>query len=159
MILKLHFMNLLQRIDNWGETHHPKWIDVVRIMLGVLLIWIGVLFIQNRDALTAVIEKQPFFTVGAFILAHYIVFAHLAGGLLIALGLLTRVAIIANIPVLLGAVFFVHTRTGLFNVYPEAGLSVLVLLLLVFFLIVGSGPLSMDAYIKRHPEKGNTGVI
>lgn len=151
MILKPNVMNMLQRIEIWGDRHHPKWLDFVRILLGIFLFYMGVLFIQNRDALTALINESPFLTAVAFWIGHYIVFAHLAGGLLIALGLLTRVAVIANIPVLLGAVFFVHSPMGLFEIYTQIGLSILVLFLLIFFLVEGSGPLSIDEYMRRHP--------
>ncbi|HEY0611284.1 MAG TPA: DoxX family membrane protein [Chitinophaga sp.] len=145
-------MNLLQRIESWGDRHHPKWLDFVRIGLGMFLFYMGVIFIQNRDALTALIDESPFLTAVSFWVAHYIVFAHLAGGLLITLGLLTRVAVIANIPVLLGAVLFVHSPTGLFEVYTQLGLSILVLFLLIFFLIEGSGPVSIDEYMRKHPN-------
>jgi uncharacterized membrane protein YphA (DoxX/SURF4 family) len=144
-------MNLLQRIDRWGETHHPRWLDVIRVLLGVFLFYKGVVFIQNIDVLKSVINESPVLTVMSFWLAHYIVFAHLLGGVLIIFGLLTRVAILANIPILIGAIFFVHTSTGLFNVHGEAGLSILVLLLLLFFLVEGSGPISFDEYMRRHP--------
>ena len=144
-------MNLLQRIDHWGETHHPKWVDGIRVLLGAFLFWKGVVFIQNIDVLKAVINQSPFITVLSFWLAHYIVFAHLLGGVLIMFGLLTRVAVLAQIPILLGALIFVRTPTGLFNVHSETGLSILVLLLLCIFLIEGSGPISYDGYMRRHP--------
>lgn len=144
-------MNLLQRIDRWGERHHPRWLDGIRVLLGVFLFYKGVVFIQNIDVLKSVIDESPWLTVMSFWLAHYIVFAHLLGGLLIVFGLLTRVAILAQIPILLGAIFFVHTSTGLFNVHEGTGLSILVLLLLVFFLVEGSGPISFDDYMRRHP--------
>ncbi|PSL20321.1 DoxX family protein [Chitinophaga ginsengisoli] len=149
-------MNLLQRIDRWGERHHPRWLDGLRVLLGVFLFYKGVVFIQNIDVLKSVIDQSPWLTVMSFWLAHYIVFAHLLGGILIVFGLLTRVAILAQIPILLGAIFIVHTSTGLhttglFNVHAETGLSILVLLLLVFFLVEGSGPMSFDDYMRRHP--------
>jgi uncharacterized membrane protein YphA (DoxX/SURF4 family) len=144
-------MNLLQRIDRWGERHHPRWLDGIRVLLGVFLFYKGVVFIQNIDVLKSVIDESPWLTVMSFWLAHYIVFAHLLGGLLIVFGLLTRVAILAQIPILLGAIFFVHTSTGLFNVHEGTGLSILVLLLLIFFLVEGSGPISFDDYMRRHP--------
>jgi putative oxidoreductase len=143
-------MNLLQRIDRWGETHHPRWLDAVRVLLGVFLFYKGVVFIQNIDVLKAVINEKPFLTVVSMWLAHYIVFAHLAGGVLITFGLLTRPAILANLPILIGALIFVHTPTGLFSTY-DIGLSILVLLLLLFFLVEGSGPVSYDSYMRRHP--------
>lgn len=149
-------MNLLQRIDRWGERHHPRWLDGIRVLLGVFLFYKGVVFIQNIDVLKSVIDESPFLTVMSFWLAHYIVFAHLLGGLLIIFGLLTRLAILVQIPILLGAIFFVNSSaalnsTGLFNVHEGTGLSILVLLLLVFFLVEGSGPISFDDYMRRHP--------
>lgn len=148
-------MNLLQRIERWGDNHHPKWIDGLRILLGLLLMWKGIQFVNNIDVLKARIAEQPFLTALSFWLAHYIVFAHTVGGLFIALGLLTRVGVIANLPVLIGAVFFVSAGTGLFSVYPELSLSIAVLLMLLFFLVEGSGRISVDEYMRRHPEPDN----
>ena len=48
--------------------------------------------------------------ISPFVVAHYVVVAHLLGGFLIAIGLLTRVAVVSQIPVLLGAVFIVNAR-------------------------------------------------
>lgn len=115
--------------------------------------WKGIQFVQNIDLLKAHINEQPFLTVLSFWLAHIVVFAHSLGGLLIALGLLTRVAILFNIPILIGAVFFVNSPTQLFAVHSELGLSILVLFLLLFFLVEGSGRFSVDEYMRRHPEK------
>jgi uncharacterized membrane protein YphA (DoxX/SURF4 family) len=83
------------------------------------------------------------------LLAHYIVFAHLVGGALIAAGLLTRLACLVQIPVLIGAVFFINSSAGILAPYDVLWLSVIVLLLLVFFLIAGSGPLSVDRQMKK----------
>ncbi len=146
-------MNILQRIEHWGDTHHPMWIDGLRIMLGLILIWKGIQFVNNIDLLKAHIAEQPFLTALSFWLAHIIVFAHFVGGLFIALGLLTRVGVIANLPILIGAVLFVNSSTNLFSVHSEMILSVVVLCLLLFFLVEGSGKFSVDEYMRRHPEK------
>ncbi len=148
-------MNLLQRIERWGNSHHPKWIDGLRILLGLLLMWKGIQFVMDIDVLKARIAEQPFLTALSFWLAHYIVFAHLAGGLFIALGLLTRLGALVNLPVLIGAVFFVNAGTNLFAVYPELSLSIAVLLLILFFIVEGSGRISVDEYMRRHPEPDN----
>ncbi|SHM96400.1 Uncharacterized membrane protein YphA, DoxX/SURF4 family [Chitinophaga jiangningensis] len=146
-------MNTLQRIEKWGDTHHPKWLSVVRIALGIFLMYVGIMFVQNRDALVRVIDESPALAAMSVGIAHYIVFAHTVGGLFIMMGLFTRIAAALNLPVLLGALIFVHSPTGLFNVYPVLGLSLLVMFLLVLFLIEGSGPISVDDYMRRHPEK------
>jgi len=146
-------MNMLQRVEHWGDTHNPNWLSVVRILLGVFLMFVGIRFVQDRDSLISMINQKPGLATLSILLGHYVVFAHTVGGLFIAMGLLTRVSALVNIPVLLGAVFFVHSPTGLFTVYPMVGLSLLVLFLLIFFLIEGSGRISVDEYMRRHPEK------
>jgi uncharacterized membrane protein YphA (DoxX/SURF4 family) len=90
------------------------------------------------------------FRSGTAFLTSYVTFAHLLGGVLIIVGLLTRIAVIAQIPVLLGAVFFINARSGIFSLQSEFGLSLLVLLLLIFFLVEGGGPFSLDKFIKTH---------
>lgn len=144
---------MLQRIDRWGQTHHPKWIDGLRVLLGLLLIVKGVQFIGNIDLLNATIRQHPFLSVMSMWMAHYVVFAHICGGILITLGLLTRVAVIANLPVLIGALIFITTPTAIFNVHTELWLVLLVLAALILFLVEGSGPLSVDEYMRTHPEK------
>ncbi|NIG56339.1 DoxX family protein [Chitinophaga sp. Cy-1792] len=145
-------MSTLQQLEKWGNTHHPKWLDFVRIALGCFLMYVGVIFVQNRDALSAVIKYSPTLAVFSFFIAHYIVFAHTVGGLFLAMGLYTRLSAWLNVPILLGAVLFVHSRTDLFQVYPVLGLSLLVLVLLLVFAVMGGGRISADDYMRRHPE-------
>ncbi|WP_295124286.1 DoxX family protein [uncultured Chitinophaga sp.] len=146
-------MNTLQRIDRWGQTHHPKWIDVLRVLLGLFLIAKGVQFIGNIDQLNATIRQQPFLSVMSMWMGHYIIFAHLCGGILIAMGLLTRIAVLFNIPVLIGALIFIGSGTPLFNVHTELWICLLTLAGLLFVMVEGSGPLSVDRYMADHPEK------
>lgn len=146
-------MNMLQRVEHWGDTHSPNWLSAVRILLGIFLMGMGVLFVMDRDSLISMINQKPTLAAISILLGHYIVFAHIVGGLFIAMGLLTRLSVLANIPVLLGAVFLIHSPSGLFTVYPFMALSILVLFLLILFLIEGSGRISVDEYMRRHPEK------
>ncbi|MDW8393409.1 MAG: DoxX family protein [Chitinophagales bacterium] len=146
-------MNLIKRIEDWGDRHHPKWLDLLRILLGLIILGKGYMFISNTEGVKEIIENSRFGQV-SFWLAHYVVFAHLIGGAMIALGLLTRLAILFQLPILIGAVVFVNAKTGFFSANStELWFSVIVLFLLLFFLVEGSGPWSMDAYMKSHPEK------
>lgn len=146
-------MNMLQQVEHWGDRHSPNWLSAVRMLLGIFLMGMGVLFVMNRDSLITMINQKPALAAISVMLGHYVVFAHIVGGLFIAMGLLTRFCALANIPVLLGAVFLVHSPTGLFTVYPFMALSILVLCLLILFVIEGSGRISVDEYMRRHPEK------
>jgi len=143
-------MNVLQSVGKWGDTHHPKWLDIIRIVLGVFLVFKGIDFINHMDRLTDLMGRSRFLgSLSLGLLAHYIVFTHLVGGALIAAGLLTRLACLVQIPVLVGAVFFIRSSAGILAPYDVFWLSVIVLLLLVFFLIAGSGPLSVDEQMKK----------
>ncbi|WP_192347262.1 DoxX family protein [Algoriphagus sp. Y33] len=146
-------MDSITKIESWADRHHPKWIDFLRIVLGLFILYKGLLFISDTGALMDLMKNKDlqFFNLG---LAHYVAFAHLVGGLLIALGLVTRFAVIFQIPILLVAVFFVNINAGFLSAANnlEFELSLLVLILLIVFLIYGSGKFSLDNYMKEHPR-------
>lgn len=142
-------MNLINRIEHWGDTHHPAWIDVLRIMLGILLFMKGVSFISDTTYLTQLLNGRHF-QLTPVIIVHYVAFAHLLGGFLIAVGCLTRFAAIIQIPVLLGAVFFINISQGFSTLNSELWLSVIVLFLLIVFAVIGSGKFSADEYMRQH---------
>ena len=137
-------MNLIQRLEFWGDRHHPRWMDIVRIALGIFLCYKGVDFLNNMSHLISLMTSNQYPTSIWFILAgHYTVFAHIAGGACLALGVFTRMACLIQIPILLGAVFFVSTNEEMLRPYSELFLTILVLLLLIYFLIAGNGPWSV----------------
>jgi len=66
-------------------------LDLVRIYLGVGLLVRGALFIARPEALLALIAARGDWFWPAAI-AHYVAAAHIAGGLMLALGAYTRLA-------------------------------------------------------------------
>ncbi|HEY8396976.1 MAG TPA: DoxX family membrane protein [Flavihumibacter sp.] len=138
-------MNLLHRIELWGDRHHPRWMDIVRIALGIFLCIKGVQFVYNMSTLLARVDAQlPMPEFALVVLGHYVFVAHLLGGILLILGAYTRIASLIQIPILLGAIFFVNTR-AIWNPFPELIISLIVLLLLVYFLVAGDGPWSIKS--------------
>jgi len=146
-------MNFIQKVESWGDKHHSKWLDVLRIILGITLIVKGYYFITHNEELDNMVQNSHA-AIYPELIVHYVALAHLFGGVLIMVGLVTRLAILFQLPVLLGAIIFVDLRTGLLSFgQSDLPLAIIVLFLLLFFLIDGSGPISMDAYLKRtHPE-------
>jgi uncharacterized membrane protein YphA (DoxX/SURF4 family) len=137
-------MNLLQRLEHWGDKHHPAWMDIVRIALGIFLVYKGIDYLFHMSDLISLMEGQTSFGDFTYVLAgHYAVFAHILGGILLVFGVLTRFACIIQIPVLLGAIFFLSTNKDMLRPYSELFLTILVLLLLIYFLIAGNGPWSV----------------
>ncbi|WP_134087820.1 DoxX family protein [Olivibacter sp. XZL3] len=145
-------MNLIHRIEHWGDMHHPRWMDVVRIVLGAVIFAKGVSFIADTDSVARLLENTHF-QLSIWSAVHYIAFAHLVGGIFIALGLLTRVAIAFQLPILFGAVFFVNITNGFSFLNSEFWLSLAVLLLLILFFVVGSGRYSLDHEMSRPGNK------
>lgn len=141
-------MNYLQRIEHWGDAHHPKYLDLLRVLLGVFLCIKGIEFARNSTTLNELISRQvPFSSLLLLIAGHYVIFAHIMGGFLLAIGLLTRFACLIQLPVLIGAILFVNADMA--NHFSEVLLSVAVLVLLVYFTIIGSGPWSLDRVMEK----------
>lgn len=144
-------MNITTKIEEWADSHHPRWIDFVPIALSLFILYKGILFISNTDALIGIAESMEiiFFNMA---LAHYVAFAHLVGGILIAIGLLTRLATLFQLPILFFAVFFVNINQGFLSVINnlEFEISLVVFILLIVFLIYGSGKFSVDHWMKQH---------
>ncbi len=142
-------MNTIQKLNHWADTHNSVWIDFIRFALGIFILIKGIIFATDLEALNTIVMKSKFDFVAAG-LVHYVVFAHLVGGLLIAIGLVTRVAVLFQLPILLGAVIFINADKGFFAVNSELSVSVVVLALLIFFLFYGSGKYSIDEYMRTH---------
>ena len=82
---------------------------------------------------------------GEMMAIHYVVPAHFIGGLLIAVGLLTRWAVLAQLPILIGAIII--NFAGEMN-SSNLILAIVALLLCIFFAFYGSGKHSVDKYLK-----------
>jgi uncharacterized membrane protein YphA (DoxX/SURF4 family) len=126
--------------------------DLIRIYLGVGLMVRGALFISRPDILVEFLKRTHSWFV-PLAAAQYVVAAHLCGGILLALGLGTRVAAAVQIPPLLGAVLFVHIGEGLLTAGQSLEFAALVLVMLMAFSVFGAGRISLDAWLpKRNAE-------
>jgi len=142
---KYQCMNTLERIGHWGDTHHPLWLDIIRIFLGIFLVYTGILFLENTSSIVSLVGSHLSFGDFALVMiSHYVVFAHILGGLLLAIGVLTRFAALIQIPILIGAVFMVNAQSGIMQPYSHWAVALLVLLLLIYFLVAGNGRLSLN---------------
>jgi putative oxidoreductase len=138
-------MKFLTKIQVWGDQHHPKWLDYLRIVLGMILMWKGIAFALNLHAFSILMMGAGFGTaVSISLIAHIIIVLHIIGGLFIALGTHTRLSCLLNLPVLIVAVFFVNLSANIFKPYSEFWLSCFVLVALITFSIEGDGVLSVE---------------
>ncbi|MEP6950649.1 MAG: DoxX family protein [Ginsengibacter sp.] len=144
------------------NTSQPRWLTIVRIALGFILFWKGINFIRDSSDLQLMLQRMSIGVIdkNSEWIAFLITYINLLGGLFIAVGLFTKTSCIVQVPILVGAVFFVNTKHALNQSNAELILSVIVLILLILFAIKGSGVLSADEYFRSYykagSEDGNT---
>jgi len=143
-------MNIITKIEGWGNAHRPNFLDFFRVLLGVFITYKGFTFLGNIGSLETSIDEMTTAYTSASI-AHYVVFAHVLCGPLIALGLLTRIMCFVQLPILIGAVLWVNAPKSMTGNHIELWLSLTVLFGLVVFIVFGAGKFSIDE--KRRQEK------
>jgi putative oxidoreductase len=143
-------MNLPGKILSWDDKY-PFVFVILRVTLGLILAIRGLYFLTSIQPLYYLIEGSRLSKLNMNMpLALFVSWVHLLGGTFIILGLLTRISVWAQIPIILGAIFFINLNNGLPHSFPELLLSVFVLILLILFALAGGGKISMDQYAKKH---------
>ena len=122
----------LFKARRWTRERLDVGLDLVRGYLGAALCFRGVLLLSHPELVSGYVSQVRWFWPSA--LAHYLIGAHLIGGLLLAIGMATRIAALAQLPALLAS-------------GQSLELASLVLFLLLVFAVFGSGRLSVDHYL------------
>jgi putative oxidoreductase len=152
-------MNVITKIEDWGNSHRPGFLDIFRIALGIFITYKGFNFLGNLDNLEMTLHgmNMSFLAVS---IAHYVVFAHVLCGPLIAFGLLTRIMCAVQLPILAGAVILVNFPKGFLSVgnHMELEISIIVLVGLITFMIFGAGKFSIDEKRRQERALHNKGV-
>ena len=141
-------MGTLQQIHRWSLAHHPRWLVVLRVALGISLFFKGIFFLANTSTLEELV-RGSLVANRADWMVIFITWSHLLGGFLIIIGLLTRWAVLLQIPILMGAIVFINTQRDAFGAF-ELPFAFIILLLLILFLIEGGGPVSLDNFFSKH---------
>ncbi|MAP54654.1 DoxX family protein [Altibacter sp.] len=137
-------MGTIKSLNKWANAHTYYPLDILRIGLGVFLFIKGINFMADAAMLMELFKPLQGYA-GGMLAVHYVAPAHFIGGLLIAFGLLTRWAVIAQLPILIGAVLI--NFLGEMNTMNLI-LALVVLFICIFFLFYGSGKHSVDKYLK-----------
>ncbi|WP_370476446.1 DoxX family protein [Tamlana flava] len=137
-------MDTIKTLNKWANAHTYLPLDLLRVALGAFLFYKGINFMSDSAMLMDLFKPMQNMA-GGMVLVHYLAPAHFIGGLLIAFGLLTRWTIIAQLPILIGAVainFVGEMNSG------NLTMALITLLACAFFLVYGSGKHSLDYYFK-----------
>lgn len=137
-------MSTIKKWNKWANNHSYWYFDALRILLGVLIVYKGFLFLQNPNNYDYYNEPLKDIGLGMLII-HTVVGFNIVGGIMIIVGFLTRWVIFGQLPIVLGAILI--NFLGRFE--PEnLVISILVLLVFVFFVFFGSGKHSVDYYLR-----------
>jgi len=133
-------MKSLMQIKIWGENH-PKWVNYLRILLGLILIWRGVSFLLNLDLLDLYLKETGIddglgLSISINFLAQLIVIVNIFGGICIALNIYARMFSLFNLPIIIGAVFFVNMRSDGFTPHSQFWIPLVVLLCIISYLFL-----------------------
>jgi putative oxidoreductase len=142
-------MSFVKRGNRYAEDHPFMLFTVLRVVLGLILLIHGIYFIQNTETVIAMLHAARL-EFGAVALSHYIALVHIAGGILIAIGMITRVSILFQLPILIGAVF---VGFGPLGVVTHVLIAIPTLLLALFFLFYGSGVHSVNAVTNEERDR------
>jgi uncharacterized membrane protein YphA (DoxX/SURF4 family) len=143
-------MTITQKISEL-EDRYPVYFLVLRVALGMILAIRGIYFLTAIQPLYSVIKASRLGELNMDMsLALIVCWVHTLGGTFIILGLLTKISVWAQIPIVLGAVIFINLNSNLPHTFQDLLLSLLVLMLLLVFAITGGGKISMDNYSKKH---------
>jgi len=146
-------MNYLNRVGIWGDRHHPKWLDYIRIILGLFLCYKAITFLIDMSYLVSIMRAGINKDMSAFMVVffgQFIVIVTLLSGIFLIFGIHTRLISAIQIVILIGAIIILN-RSGAINT-SELLLTLVTLVLLVCFLVIGNGPLSYSRMFREEDK-------
>jgi putative oxidoreductase len=151
-------MSTFRSILRWGTDHHPRWFVFLRIALGLLLFAKGIVFMSNASLLDEILYGTPNPTNdNSGWLRILITWASLLGGSFLIIGMQTRLVCFLQLPILVGAIIFINLHKSGLAPQSELWFALLTLAGLIFFIIEGGGPLSIDNYFYKNRDNQAAG--
>ena len=139
-----------QSIDLKTNRTSSTWMSLVRIVLGLLLIWKGLLFIRDASELQVAIQRTGIGEYAGFldVIAAVVSILTLVIGIFLMVGFFTRITSHVQIAIIILGIVFLYS-TGIERSSFEMISTIIILSLLVFFAYRGSGPISFDEAIQK----------
>ncbi len=137
-------MAAFNRFKEWGRANTENALELIRIYLGIGLFVKGIHFVLHADFLINILQSAGHLSFANTLITHLVGLTHIGGGILLAVGLITRISALIQIPILTGALVLVSAPGGLFTRGQSFEFTALVLVLLIVFAVIGGGKWSVD---------------
>ena len=103
-------MSYINKLETWGNAHHPKWFDYIRIILGLFLCYKAIMFLVNISTMVSLMQNfdkdaSAFMTV---FLGQFVTIITLLSGIFLIFGVHTRLICLIQIPILIGAIIILN---------------------------------------------------
>ncbi|MGG1684611.1 DoxX family protein [Pseudalkalibacillus sp. NRS-1564] len=125
------------------KTYPHLGLLTIRLVVGMLFFAHG--FLKFSEGITNTVAFFETIGISGF-LAYVVAIVELTGGVLMILGLETRIVSVLFSMILLGALLFVKRSTGMLGGYE---LDIAFLAMSVSLFLGGGGPYSLSTYLKR----------
>lgn len=137
-------MELVRKLNKWSNSHFTVPMNLLRIFLGLFIFGKGIEFMYGTQELVALLGSEN--SVGwTLLFAHYVAMSHIAGGILVFLGLITRLVLLFQLPIFAGALILHWIQGADSLLILQAGGA---LFLSFVFVVYGSGRYSVDKELK-----------
>ena len=142
-----------ERADILKESrlHNKIIILLLIVILGGTLFIKGVDFIRNKVVLKQVIAETDLLEKFS-LLESAIPWIHILGGLLIIIGMYTRLVIFIQIPLVIGAIIVLYNTKNASFYSIEMIFAVIILLMLLIYLKFGDGFYSWRNLIRKERD-------
>ena len=141
-------MPIIEKFRETLQKQHSTWQLFFRIILGLILFAKGIQFIKEATLLKEVVEGTV--SLKNFPWLYIIIpWVHFFGGLLILIGLFSRWAAFAQLPIIIGSIFFVSEKSRFLLGHFELPMAIIILLLIFIHIIIGGGVFSWRNLIKE----------
>jgi putative oxidoreductase len=146
------------RRPSWLSDHSDLFMDLIRAYLGIGLFVKGLYILQHEAEFQGLVQNTGSMSIALMAAAHYIIPVHFVGGAMLLFGLATRLAALAQIPLLVGAIFYVYLpRFSTLELRQNLEFTGLVLFLLCILSAYGSGRYSLDYILNKTEPKPELG--
>ena len=141
-----------QIIDLKTSNARTIWMSLVRIVLGIMLVWKGLLFTRDTSELQLAIQRTGIGEYAGYldVVAAIVSILTLVSGIFLMVGFFTRITSYIQIVIIFLGMVFIYS-TGIERNGLEMISTIIILSLLALFAKRGSGVISFDEAIEKNP--------